>query len=75
MFKFEGNQELWVAETKEPVTVFGRTEFFTGKQPRYYVQGEEGFEAWLNEDALVDVDPNPEVVEVAPQVRGKKSLR
>ncbi len=63
MFKFEGNQQVWLIESKHPVTIFGRTEFFNGKQPRYYVQSEEAIpgknvsEDWVNEDKLSDVQP------------------
>lgn len=72
-FKFKGNQQVWLEG--KPVTVFGRTEFFNGKQPRYYVQGEGG-ESWVNEDALTDVvEVEQQDAPVTSGIRGKKSIR
>lgn len=74
-FKYDGNQQVWLEG--KPVTVFGRTEFFHGKQPRYYVQGEGG-ESWVNEDCLSDIVPIVEGEQTAPVksgIRGKKSIR
>lgn len=87
MFKFNGNQKVWLLGSNHPVTIFGRTEFFTGKAPRYYVQSETHIpgsnmaEAWVNEDALTDVEPVVEVEEkveetTAPlSAKGKKGIR
>ena len=65
-FKYEGGQKLWMGATGQPVTVIARTEFFTGKQPRYCVEAEEGSiqgknmaQDWTNEDMLTDVAPEP----------------
>lgn len=86
MFKFEGNQIVWIADNGHKVTIIARTEFFTGKQPRYCVQSETAIpgknvaEDWINEDKLTVVDPN--IIVPAPpapvspySTRGKKSIR
>jgi hypothetical protein len=84
MFKFEGNQKVFLGETE--VTIFGRTEFFTGKQPRYYVTAEQALpgsnsnEAWVNEDMLSAVAPAPkaapaEAAKASVAQKGKKGIR
>lgn len=83
MFKFEGNQKVWLIGSDHPVTIFGRTEFFNGKMPRYYVVSETAIpgknmaEDWVNEDKLTDIEPVKEEKAPVenPTVKGKKGIR
>lgn len=79
MFKFEGNQKVFISKNGHPVTVLGRTEFFNGKQARYYVQSETAIpgkniaEDWINEDQLTNIAP---VIEApAEEVRKESGVR
>lgn len=85
MFKFEGNQKLFIAENGHAVKIIARTEFFNGKQPRYCVQSDSSIpgknvsEDWINEDKLTDVAPSEPVIEgeilnpdVVPTAKGKR---
>jgi hypothetical protein len=72
MLKYEGNQQVFCIPQQVVATVKGRTEFFNGKQPRYYVVAKD-FEDWINEDGLTSELPEPEQEEPkSPSVKGKK---
>jgi len=69
-FKFEGNQQVWIAKNGHPVKIVARTEFFSERQPRYCVEsethipGKNMHQDWINEDQLTHIEP---VVEKAPE--------
>jgi hypothetical protein len=69
-FQYEGNQQVWIAKNGHPVIILGRTEFFNGREPRYYVRSDTAIpgkninEDWINESQLTSIAP---VVEEAPE--------
>jgi len=62
-FRYEGNQKVFIIKNGHPVTILGRSEFFTGKQNRYYIRSETAIpgkninEDWINEDQLTHIEP------------------
>lgn len=79
--KFDGNQKVFLISSNHPVTIFGRTEFFNGKQPRYYIVSQTSIpgknlnEDWVNEDQLSATPYKQEIPEsVKPKTTtlGKK---
>lgn len=67
-FRYEGNQKVWIRSNGHAVTVLGRSEFYTGKQNRYYIRSETAIpgknnnEDWINEDQLTHIEPVAEIV-------------
>ena len=82
-FKFKGNQDVFILKNDHPVKILGRTEFFNGKQPRYYVKsdsvipGKSANEEWINEDHLTDIKPvlEPDQIKTESSLRKRPGIR